>query len=94
MTNYTNPLFELYDLKNDPFETKNIGKDMPEIKEELLVKMTKLVKDVQSEIVPWNGLNVLPFETIKQFYKGELTQKQWNSMSPEEQDHFGENERE
>lgn len=84
--------FELYDLNNDPFETKDIGNDMPEIKEKLVAKMNHLVLDVQREIVPWNGVNVLPFETIKRFYKGKLTRGQWNSMTPEEQDHFGTNE--
>jgi arylsulfatase A len=82
--------YELYDLKNDPFETKDLAKDLPVIKEKLIKKMNNLVVSVQSEMVPWNGRNVLPFESLKQFRKVPLTRAEWNAMTPEQQEYFGE----
>jgi arylsulfatase A len=49
MEEYTEPLFELYDIKNDPFEQNDLADRYPEIVERMKADYRQWFKDVSSE---------------------------------------------
>mgnify|MGYP003984796875 CR=1 FL=1 len=55
------------------------------LQKELLVK----VNSIQSEMVVWQGRNVLPLMAVKRI-ASQIKKETWDKMSAQEQDHFGE----
>ena len=82
--------FQLFNIKEDPYEEKNVSKDYPELLQELKKLMNSKVLSVQNEMKLWYGRNVIPLMTVKRLMP-EIKNKDWNEMSIEEQDHFGRN---
>jgi hypothetical protein len=78
--------YELFNLKNDPYETQDFSKaDIDKLKEMKLL-IEDRVRSVQKEIVPWNGQWVLPYAVVKYYNPNVPPYSEFSKLSPEEQD--------
>ena len=77
---------ELYNLKEDPYEAKDLSMTNVDKLEEMKLLLEERVISVQEEIVPWNGQSVLPYEVVKMYSPNVPPKDEFSKLSPEEQD--------
>ncbi|MDH3651216.1 MAG: sulfatase-like hydrolase/transferase, partial [Saprospiraceae bacterium] len=78
--------YELYNLKKDPYETKDLSMTNVDKLQEMKLLIEERVRSVQEEIVPWNGQSVLPYEVVKMYSPNVPPKNEFSKLSPEEQD--------
>lgn len=82
--------YSLYNLETDVKEKVNLKNKFPEVLQDLKLILDEKILEVQKEIVPWNGLNVIPSVWPNRLVpKAKVTSKKWKEMTPEEQEYFG-----
>ena len=78
--------YELYNLIDDPNETKDLVDKNKETFEMMKQLVNKRKVDVQNDIIPWKGKAVLPYEVATWFNKNIPPAKIFKKLSAEEQD--------
>ena len=78
--------YELYNLIDDPNETKDLVDKNKETFEMMKQLVNKRKVDVQNDIIPWKGKAVLPYTVATWFNKNIPPAKIFKKLSAEEQD--------
>jgi len=78
--------YELYNLIDDPHETKDLVDKNKETFEMMKQLVNKRKVDVQNDIIPWKGKAVLPYTVATWFNKNIPPAKIFKKLSAEEQD--------
>jgi hypothetical protein len=78
--------YELYNLKEDPYETEDLSVTNFDRLKEMKLILEERVRSVQKEIVPWNGRWVLPYEVVKMYSPNVPSKDEFSKLSPKDQD--------
>ena len=78
--------YELYNLIDDPNETKSLVEQNTETFEMMKQLVNNRKVDVQNDIIPWKGKAVLPYTVATWFNKNIPPAKIFKKLSAEEQD--------
>jgi arylsulfatase A len=78
--------YELYNLSDDPNETKDLVEQNAETFEMMKQLVNKRRMAVQEDMIPWKGSRVLPYTVGTWFNKDLAPKSVFNTLSPEEQD--------
>jgi arylsulfatase A-like enzyme len=78
--------YELYNLSDDPNETKDLVEQNAEIYEMMKQLVNKRRMAVQEDMIPWKGSRVLPYNVGTWFNKDLASKRVFKTLSAEEQD--------
>ncbi|WP_445735284.1 sulfatase family protein [Mariniflexile sp.] len=78
--------YELYNLIDDPNETKNLVDENKQAFEMMKQLVNKRRMDVQEDMIPWKGKKVLPYEVMTWFNENLPPAKVFNKLPADKQD--------